>query len=468
MKSKPYEKIILISLDTLRADCIPSNPNKLYKNKYQLDIEIEDSILNQISKSGFFFNNAVSVAPYTSASHAAYFTGKWPKNNGLYDQFNSKLRNDVKTIFKLLNENGYETIFKTDFPFILGKYLNLIKGVDKYFIEDDNAALSSIKKNKKQLVFFHFGQIHYPYGFHNLKYGGEDYVKKLNQLEKKYKIKTNEISLEDMAIESFRSDKDIEMLFRYKKIISHLYKNRRDSELFNLYIEGINYFNKKKLNGFLSKLIDLLNKENYLIVIFADHGEAWNDSAYGHHNSLDEDVLRVPIIFYSKDIKPKTYGNRIRTIDLAPTIADILGIKADYDGKSLKDIIYSDIVEEDREAFSAIWVNESNAVIKQIKSLLKKDKISFNKSKSIKYGASVYKNNFRYVEYYKKFANRSEELINHNSEALYKNGELVRKKDSKVLKGLKARISTLNNINTQSNISPEEIKSYLRLQGYKV
>ncbi len=468
MKNKSYEKIILISLDTLRADCIPSNPTKLYKNKYKLNVEIEDSILNQISKKGFFFNNVISVAPYTSASHAAYFTGKWPKNNGLYDQFNSKLRSDVDTIFKLLKKNGYETIFKTDFPFILGKYLNLIRGVDKYFIEDDKAALSCIKENKKQLIFFHFGQIHYPYGFHNLKYGGKDYVKKLDELEKKYKINTGKMNLDDMAIESFRSDDDIHALYRYKKIISHLYKNGKDSDLFNLYLEGINYFNKKKLNNFLSELLRLIEKENYLVVIFADHGEAWNDRSYGHHNSLDEEVLRVPIIFYSKDIKPKIYQNRIRTIDLTPTIADILGIKSEFDGKSLKNIIYDKKIEEDRDAFSSIWVNESHAVIKQIRNLLKKDKVNFNKSRSIKYGASIYKKDFRYIEYYKKFTNRSEELIDYSYEELYKKSTVITKKQPKILKELKTKLSNLNNINTQSNISSEEIKSYLRLQGYKV
>ena len=74
--------------------------------------------------------------------------------------------------------------------------------------------------------FIHFGQIHYPYGFHNLKFGGEDYIKKIEFLEKKYDIKPEEINLEDMAIETFRTKEDLSLLYRYKKIIARLKRQR--------------------------------------------------------------------------------------------------------------------------------------------------------------------------------------------------------------------------------------------------
>ena len=106
-----YKKIIWISLDTLRADCINFNKNKLYTNEYKVKNSIDNSKLDELCAKGCFFANAISVAPYTSASHAAYFTGLWPKNNGLYDQFNSKL--NAKTVFELAKRAGYTTIFKT-------------------------------------------------------------------------------------------------------------------------------------------------------------------------------------------------------------------------------------------------------------------------------------------------------------------------------------------------------------------
>jgi hypothetical protein len=43
-----YEKIILISLDTLRSDCIFSNKRKLYTSEYKLKNEIKKAKIDEI------------------------------------------------------------------------------------------------------------------------------------------------------------------------------------------------------------------------------------------------------------------------------------------------------------------------------------------------------------------------------------------------------------------------------------
>lgn len=466
-----YKKIIWISLDTLRADCINFNKNKLYAKEYKVKISLDNSKFDELCAKGCFFANAISVAPYTSASHAAYFTGLWPKNNGLYDQFNSKL--NAKTVFELAKKAGYTTIFKTDFPFILGKYLNMIKGVDKYIIENNESVLTEIKNNKKVFSFIHFGQIHYPYGFHNLKFGGEDYIKKIESLEKKYDIKSEEINLEDMAIETFRTKEDLSLLYRYKKIIAYLYSNKNDDALFNLYLEGINYFHKNLFNKFLEKLFKILENENYLIIISSDHGEAWNEETYGHHNSSDEGVIRVPILFIAKDIKPGFYSNRIRTIDVAPTLNDLLfKSKYKFDGKSLSKIIYKNIIEKDRFAFSSVWINESKDVLEKVNKILKEDKLSTQRNISIKYSATVYRDKYKCTINYKKFLNRSEQIADFKKERLFKieNLEVLRPiKDIKKVLEMKKMVEEYNNIKPMTRKSQKEImKEYFNLMGYKI
>ena len=81
-------------------------------------------------KAGTYYNNCFSAAPYTSASHAAYFTGLWPRHNGIYEFFNRKLI--ASTIFEHAKNQGYITIFQTDFPVILGKYLGFTTGIDHF------------------------------------------------------------------------------------------------------------------------------------------------------------------------------------------------------------------------------------------------------------------------------------------------------------------------------------------------
>ena len=181
----------MISLDTLRADGVASNPAKLYPHEYKTKTKLRRTVFDELISKSFFFNNAISSASYTAASHASYFTGLWPKNNGIYDHFNSKLH--AKTIFEHAKQNGYKTVFKTDFPLILGSYLNLINGVDDYLVEDDQTGLDILKKEDKVMSFFHFGQIHYPYGFHNLKYGGQDYKDKVIELENRYKLTIDQV-----------------------------------------------------------------------------------------------------------------------------------------------------------------------------------------------------------------------------------------------------------------------------------
>ena len=51
-----YNKIILISLDTLRADGINFNPLNLYKKEYEINVRMEKSLLDDLASKSFFFN----------------------------------------------------------------------------------------------------------------------------------------------------------------------------------------------------------------------------------------------------------------------------------------------------------------------------------------------------------------------------------------------------------------------------
>lgn len=366
---KNIQHIILVSIDTLRADCISASPrSKDYLKKYKVNTLLDTKVLDDILKSSIYFNNCFSVAPYTSAAHTAYFTGMWPLHNGIYEFFNRKI--NKPTIFQLAKKKGYTTIFQTDFPVILGPYLGITKGIDHYFIENDIAALKTLKKNKekKTISFFHFGGVHYPYGFHTLKFGGEDYLNKVRSLEKKYKITHKELNkLNDILDETFRKKKDTEYLLRYKLIVEKLYREKKYDDLFNLYLEGVNYFLKHRLNPFIEEIKRFVDENNAILFLFSDHGEEWDEFSEGHHNSSSDNVLRVPLMIYGNKIKPRVEEGLIRTIDLAPTIVNLfsnLDRKNKMDGSRLN-IFNSEKSERSREyAISQVWT--SIATKKQI------------------------------------------------------------------------------------------------------
>lgn len=457
---KYIQHIILVSIDTLRTDCINASPRaKGYLNKYKVKISLKTDSLDKVLKSGIYFNNCFSAAPYTSASHAAYFTGMWPIKNGIYEFFNRRLIQP--TIFQYAKEQGYTTIFQTDFPVILGQALGFTGGVDYYFIENENEAFQTLVKNshKNTLSFFHFGGVHYPYGFHTLKLGGKDYINKVISLEKKYQVSLKEKQkLDDILTETFRNKKDTELLLRYKYIIfEKLYKQGLYDDLFNLYLEGIKYFLDHRFNKFIYSIQNFVDKNSALLFIFSDHGEEWDAFSEGHHNTLSDNVLRVPLIAYGKQIKPGIEERLIRTIDLAPTIIGLLpqSVKTNMDGFDLNILnLHKDVTKAN---FAISQVYTSIAAKKQIADY---QNMSVKKNKTVKplntylSGEAIRTEDKKYVVYYRKDGTVIREEILGNVNKL-----------KKILNNYnKLRITKKNKL---SNIELR-IKNELRNLGYKV
>lgn len=349
-----YQHIILISLDSLRNDCVTA-ANSDFLNKFYSGKKFKTTMLDYLISRGTYFTNCISAAPYTSASHAAYFTGCWPRHNGVYEFFNRRI--GCPTLFELANKKNIYTIFQTDFPIILGDSLGFTRGVDKYFVESEDAAFSELlkKQNCNTVSFFHFGGIHYPYGFHKIKFAKVDFPKKVRELERKFCIKTSSHHA-DMLDESYRNDRDKDFLLRYKAIIDVLWNRCEYDELHRLYVDGIDYFLKHRFEGFIKKVIDFVDNTNSLLILFADHGENWALDSRGHSNAINDSVLRVPVIFFGKDIaKNVVVSNLIRTIDILPTICQYSKIPfVDFDGLPINLIDPKDSIGF-REAFAQVW-----------------------------------------------------------------------------------------------------------------
>ncbi|MDD5145616.1 MAG: sulfatase-like hydrolase/transferase [Candidatus Pacebacteria bacterium] len=378
LKCHQYQHIILISLDSLRNDCITAISSD-FPDKFIGHGKLKTEMLNYVISRGTYFINCISAAPYTSASHAAYFTGCWPKRNGVYEFFNRQL--GLPTIFELAKKAGMYTIFQTDFPIILGESVGFTRGVDKYFVESEGDAFLELLKNQHRstVSFFHFGGIHYPYGFHKLKFAETDFPKKVFELENKFNIHYSKNSKKhpDMLDESYRSKKDKNFLLRYKAIIDALWTQGRYNDLHKLYIEGIDYFLKHRFNPFIKKIIDFVDKNDSLLVLFADHGESWSLDSRGHSNSIDDVVLRVPVILYGKGVAKNTVVSKlIRTIDIFPTICQYSKIaRTNFDGEPINLMNPNNSIGS-REAFAQVWrVGDRNKVYQHQQHIIKDKKM---------------------------------------------------------------------------------------------
>jgi arylsulfatase A-like enzyme len=88
------------------------------------------------------------------------------------------------------------------------------------------------------------------------------------------------------------------------------------------------------------ELMKLLDKDDTMVVLTADHGEEfWDHGRIGHGQSLRQELIHVPMFIYYPPLFPagKVVDEGVEIIDLLPTIADALGAKvpADVQGESL-------------------------------------------------------------------------------------------------------------------------------------
>lgn len=433
-------------------------------------------MLNEIIRDGTFFSNCISTAPYTSASHASFFTGKWPLKHGVFEFFNRRLT--CQTIFTFAKRIGYETLFKTDFPIILGSFLGFDRDVDQYIIEDDEAFLGALEQSQKRLQhtfsFVHFGGLHIPYGFHNLRYGGQHYWKKVEELEGE--ISGLDDSFTDRLVETYRTEEDLNLLMRYKRVIQHHYFYSHYDKLFSLYLEGVNFFFASRFESFFQKLREILGKQSFLVIIFGDHGEEYDSSSYGHFNTLAEGVLRVPVIFYGTDIPTNFHTKRIRSIDIAPTLLDLLKFpsgKRGMDGISLIKTLREGKTYPERMAIAQAYTSDPREFVAYQQRLLASGKktgaLRHVRYKEIVYEGSckLMRQNYQYGEQFDLKPCQPRVLL----EQLDSDGHWIQFKNIDVENQLLAILDAYNLTHKGGQTTkdiPEEVRQQLLRMGYKV
>lgn len=129
-------------------------------------------------------------------------------------------------------------------------------------------------------------------------------------------------------------------------------------EKYHLYKKALTYS-----DGFIKEVIEGLKAkglmENTIVVIFGDHGEGFGEKGIlAHSQNPNEEVLRIPLIFYGKDFFDP--GQQIdgfySSIDIVPTILGKMGahpMPADIEGVN----IFGS--KPNRKLFFSVWFDGS-------------------------------------------------------------------------------------------------------------
>jgi arylsulfatase A-like enzyme/Flp pilus assembly protein TadD len=289
-RAAPVSNVVLITIDTLRADAPGFSGNR----------KVETPNLDRLAKEGLVFESAHASNVVTLASHTNILTGLYPYQHGVRENSGFRLDPRFPTMATLLSRSGFATAaFVGAFP--LDSRYGLNRGFDVY---DDRyppgstaydfavperpgtevvtLALDWYRKNegKKRFLWVHLYDPHAPYlppAPFRERYAGDLYL--------------GEVAATDAAL------------------------------------------------GPLLELLEEKEKGSTLVVVTGDHGEALGDHGELTHGLFAyEATLKIPLVVWCPGrVKSGRSALQVGHVDILPTVLELVGAPppADLPGRSL-------------------------------------------------------------------------------------------------------------------------------------
>jgi arylsulfatase A-like enzyme/Tfp pilus assembly protein PilF len=277
----PTRSVLLITIDTLRADALGSYGNKT----------VVTTVMDRLASQGVRFAQAHAQNVITLPSHANILSGRYPFVHGIRDNAGFRFPAGTETWATLLKKAGYHTAaFVSAFP--LDSRFGLDRGFDVYddrvgdpenqsaFVMQERSGRQTVNAARtwlaaqgdaKTFLWVHLYEPHFPYA----------------------------------PPEPFAS-----------QFAGDLY-------------HGEVSYTDTLLEPLLGPLLDGRGAKS-LVVLTADHGEGLGEHGEATHGIFAyEATLHVPLILYAPGLlRPRIVSDRVGHVDLLPTVLDLLGLEA--------------------------------------------------------------------------------------------------------------------------------------------
>jgi len=326
------DNVILISIDSLRADHLgvygyrrPTSPT-----------------LDALAASGLVFDRAYSTTSWTLPAHTAMFTGLDDRAHGVRHH-KTKVAAEIPILAEELAEHGVNTI-----GFYSGPYLHptfgLGRGFEQYWNsssvlpKDANRAvglthyaslkdvtnpiiLANVRKwlagggpiGERNFIFIHMWDVHYAY------IPPERY---LQIFDPDYEGSIDGTVFHNKAVRDGMPPRDLEHLIA-----------RYDGEI-------------RYTDDTVREILDLLEAKGLLasaaVIVVADHGdEFFEHHGKGHHRTLFEEVLHVPLIIHIPGRAPTQprIDKIVSLIDIYPTACGLLDVPCQQLGNASESLV---------------------------------------------------------------------------------------------------------------------------------
>ena len=264
---RPPRNLLLVSLDTLRADRLPAYGFQGYTTPF----------LDMLAAGGLVVDDAFATAPLTLPSHASLLTGVYPPRLGMTDNAGPPLAPDVTTLAEALSARGLVTGASLASGVLVGRGLD--QGFAAYRSGDSNGC-GPARRRAEAVV--------------------------------------------DDAMEWLDLQED-GPFFQWL----HFYDTHRPYDLpasarrahFDPYLAAVQYVDTQ-----LGRMVDYLEArelmDETLIVIVGDHGESLGDHGEESHGIfLYQSALRVPLILHGPGVPAGRLRGPASLVDIVSTVA---------------------------------------------------------------------------------------------------------------------------------------------------
>ena len=296
------DRVVLITIDTLRADYVGSYGSKLARTP----------TLDRLAAGGVRFANTISPTPMTMPSHASIMTGLDPTLHGVHTNAVFRLDDGIPTLAEQFQANGFATAAFIS-SVVLDRRYGLARGFDSYddrmgFHRNIKGATGGYAERTADEVvdatlrwldsapshFFLWVHFYDPHGSYDPPRG-----------------------FRPAQAAPSGSPEEIGTLEYAKQVFPPLYA-------------GEIYFADTELGRLLRVLNRKFSDDRTLFVVTSDHGESLGEhDELTHTLTVYDATQKVPLLIKGPGVpRGRVVDSQVRLIDVAPTILSLAGLPA--------------------------------------------------------------------------------------------------------------------------------------------
>ncbi|MFQ5458300.1 MAG: sulfatase, partial [Myxococcota bacterium] len=295
--SKP--SVLFITIDTLRADHLGCYG----------DLLVDTPAIDRLAATGTRFSTCITPVPLTLPSHAAMLTARYPPALGTRRNGDVLPEGEI-TLAEILRSNGYQTAAVVG-AVVLDVRGGLAQGFDSYYdrMAPPDAYFLRIMWGRLRL----------------LMRAQMDELSPDTIVQKR----ADQVTREALRWLARRGPRPWFLWVHYFDVHAPYnppapFANRYVSEY-----KGEVAFVDQEIGKLLEGLDATGGRDDLLIALTSDHGEGLGEHGYAQHRRrIYEEQVRVPLILNGKGRVPAGLEIEapVRTIDIMPTLLDLLGI----------------------------------------------------------------------------------------------------------------------------------------------